>query len=63
MRRSVRWTLFVSVVTALAMFVAACGGDDNEGGGGGSKTATVQTKVQEGKKGGNLTYLAAGDVE
>jgi peptide/nickel transport system substrate-binding protein len=63
MRRSVRWTLFVSVVTALAMFVAACGGDDNGGGGGGSKTAEVQTKVAQGKKGGNLTYLAAGDVD
>jgi peptide/nickel transport system substrate-binding protein len=63
MRRSVRWTLFVSVVTALAMFVAACGGDDDSGGGGGSKTATVQTKIAEGKKGGNLTYLAAGDVD
>jgi peptide/nickel transport system substrate-binding protein len=63
MRRSVRWTLFVSVVTALAMFVAACGGNDDNGGGGGSKTATVQTKVAQGKKGGNLTYLAAGDVD
>jgi peptide/nickel transport system substrate-binding protein len=63
MRRSVRWTLFASVVTALAMFVAACGGSDNGGGGGGSKTATVQTKVAQGKKGGTLTYLAAGDVD
>jgi peptide/nickel transport system substrate-binding protein len=63
MRRSVRWTLFVSVVTALAMFVAACGGDDDSGGGGGSKTAAVQTKVEQGKKGGDLTYLAAGDVD
>jgi peptide/nickel transport system substrate-binding protein len=64
MRRSVRWTLLVSVVTALAMFVAACGGsDDNSGGGGGSKTATVQSKVAQGKKGGTLTYLAAGDVD
>jgi len=62
MRRSVRWTLFVSVVTALAMFVAACGGDDN-GGGGGSKSATVQTKVAQGKKGGNLTFLAAADID
>src|SRR3954466_12002589 len=63
MRRSVRWTLWASVVTALAMFIAACGGSDNGGGGGGSKTATVQTKVAQGKKGGNLTYLAAGDVD
>jgi peptide/nickel transport system substrate-binding protein len=65
MRRSVRWTLLVSVVTALAMFVAACGGSDNNsgGGGGGSKTATVQSNVAQGKKGGTLTYLAAGDVD
>jgi peptide/nickel transport system substrate-binding protein len=63
MRRSVRWTLLASVVTALAMFVAACGGSDNGGGGGGGKTATVQTKVAQGKKGGTLTYLAAGDVD
>jgi peptide/nickel transport system substrate-binding protein len=63
MRRSVRWTLFVSVVTALAMFVAACGGSNNGGGGGGSKTATVQTKVAQGKKGGDLTFLAAADID
>jgi peptide/nickel transport system substrate-binding protein len=63
MRRSVRWTLFVSAITALALFVAACGGDDSSSGGGGSKTATTQTKIQEGKKGGALTYLAAGDVD
>ena len=29
MRRSVRWTLFASVMAALALFVAACGGSDN----------------------------------
>ena len=29
MRRSVRWTLFASVMTALALFVAACGGSNN----------------------------------
>jgi peptide/nickel transport system substrate-binding protein len=63
MRRSVRWTLFVSVVTALAMFVAACGGDDNGGGGGGSKAATTQSKIQEGKKGGALSFLAAADID
>jgi peptide/nickel transport system substrate-binding protein len=63
MRRSVRWTLFASVVVALAMFVAACGGDDNNGGGGGSKAATTQTKIQEGKKGGALTFLAAADID
>jgi peptide/nickel transport system substrate-binding protein len=63
MRRPVRWTLFASVVTALAMFVAACGGDDDSGGGGASKAATTQTKIQEGKKGGALTFLAAADID
>jgi peptide/nickel transport system substrate-binding protein len=61
MRRSVRWTLFASVVTALALFVAACGSSNKSSGG--SKTATTQTKVAAGKQGGALTYLAAGDVD
>jgi peptide/nickel transport system substrate-binding protein len=63
MRRSVRWTLFASVMAALALFVAACGGSDNGGGGGGGQTATTQGKVQAGKKGGHLTFLAAGDTD
>jgi peptide/nickel transport system substrate-binding protein len=64
MRRSVRWTLFASVFTALALIVAACGGsDDDGGGGGGSKTATVQGKITAGKPGGVLTYLASGDID
>ena len=64
MRRSVRWTLFASVFTALALIVAACGSSNNSsGGGGGSKTATVQGKVAAGKPGGTLTYLASGDVD
>ena len=62
MRRSVRWTLFASVISALALFVAACG-SSNSSSGGGSKTATVQTKIATGKPGGVLTYLAAGDVD
>jgi peptide/nickel transport system substrate-binding protein len=64
MRRSVRWTLFASVMAALALFVAACGGSDNGGGGGGGgQTATTQGKVQAGKKGGHLTFLAAADTD
>ena len=64
MRRSVRWTLFASAFTALALIVAACGSSNNSsGGGGGSKTATVQGKVAAGKPGGTLTYLASGDVD
>jgi peptide/nickel transport system substrate-binding protein len=64
MRRSVRWTLFASVMTALALFVAACGGSDNSstnGGGGGASTSG--TEVKAGKPGGTLTYLAAADVD
>jgi peptide/nickel transport system substrate-binding protein len=65
MRRSVRWTLFASVVTALALFVAACGSSNNNNttGGGGSTATTGGTKVAAGKQGGTLTYLAAGDVD
>jgi peptide/nickel transport system substrate-binding protein len=64
MRRSVRWTLFASVVTALAMFLAACGGNDDSGGGGSSQSGLKEgTKIQQGKQGGALTILAAGDVD
>jgi peptide/nickel transport system substrate-binding protein len=65
MRRSVRWTLFASVITALALFVAACGGNDNNGGstGGSSTAGSSGTQIKEGKKGGTLTYLAASDVD
>jgi len=63
MRRSVRWTGVASVLTALAMFAAACGGsNDNGGSAGGSKT-TAGNVVKQGKQGGKLTMLAAGDVD
>jgi peptide/nickel transport system substrate-binding protein len=63
MRRSVRWTLFASVISALALFVAACGGNNNGGSTSPKSSATTQTKVAAGKPGGTLTYLAAGDVD
>jgi peptide/nickel transport system substrate-binding protein len=65
MRRSVRWTLFASVIAALALFVAACGGDDNDNGGGASTSAQKSggTEIKEGKAGGTLTYITAGDVD
>jgi peptide/nickel transport system substrate-binding protein len=67
MRRSVRWTLFASVITALALFVTACGGDSNDnnsGASGGSKSSTSGgTEIKAGKNGGTLTYLAASDVD
>jgi peptide/nickel transport system substrate-binding protein len=66
MRRSVRWTLFASVIMALALFVTACGGSDNNDNGGastGAKKASGGTEIKAGKPGGTLTYLAASDVD
>ena len=64
MRRSVRWTLFASVLAALALVVAACGGSDNSSsGGGGERDTTQRHRGQAGKKGGTLTFLAAADVD
>jgi peptide/nickel transport system substrate-binding protein len=61
MRRSLRWTLLAAVLAALAIIAAGCGGDDD--GGGGSSATEEQEGVPEGKKGGNLTFLAANDVD
>jgi peptide/nickel transport system substrate-binding protein len=66
MKRSVRWALLASMLIALAMFVAACGGDDDDGGGGGGGASAGEEtggQIKEGKAGGTLTYLAAGDVD
>jgi peptide/nickel transport system substrate-binding protein len=65
MRRSVRWTLFASVITALALFVAACGSSNNSSNTStaGGASSTSGTEIKQGKKGGTLTYLAAGDVD
>ena len=58
MRRSVQWTLIVGVVLALTFGVAACGGDDDSG-----EQATTAGTPAEGKKGGKLTALWAGDTD
>src|SRR5260370_40336736 len=64
MRRSVRWTLFASAMSALALFVAACGGSNNNGSSStSSSSGGTQTKVAAGKPGGPPTYLASGDVQ
>jgi peptide/nickel transport system substrate-binding protein len=64
MKRSMRWTLLAALLAALALFVAACGGDDDDEGGGTATTATGDEQgIPEGKKGGTVTYLAAGDVD
>ena len=53
MRRSVRWTLFASVMAALALFVAACGGSDNSSStGGGGAAATIRWHRGQGGQAG-----------
>jgi peptide/nickel transport system substrate-binding protein len=59
MRRSFKWTLILGVVAALSLGLAACGGDDDEGG----EEATSQGTPAEGKQGGTLVALWAGDVD
>jgi peptide/nickel transport system substrate-binding protein len=57
------------LAVGLALAFAACGSDDDNNGnaggssGGGGETAFSGAKPGEGKKGGHLTALAAGDVD
>jgi peptide/nickel transport system substrate-binding protein len=60
MRRSVQWTLILGVLLALSFGVAACGGDDDSDSGEQGSTAGTPA---EGKKGGKLTALWAGDTD
>jgi peptide/nickel transport system substrate-binding protein len=59
MRRSVHWTLILGVLLALTLGVAACGGDDDSSG----EQGTTSGTPAEGKKGGKLTALWAGDTD
>jgi peptide/nickel transport system substrate-binding protein len=61
MRRSA-WTIWVAIVAALAIGVAACGGGD-DGGDEGNQPATGQANPEGGKPGGKLTVLWAGDMD
>jgi peptide/nickel transport system substrate-binding protein len=64
MKRSAKWTLLAAVFAALALVVSACGGSDNQSTSeGSSTTAQGQGSLTEGKKGGKITYLAAGDID
>lgn len=57
-RRTLRLVLLACIGLAFTFAVAACGGDDDKSSSG-DKAATVP----EGKKGGSVTVLAAGDVD
>ena len=62
MRRSFQWTIILGVLLALTLGVAACGGGDDNGGSSGEQ-GTSQGSPAEGKKGGKLVALWAGDVD
>jgi peptide/nickel transport system substrate-binding protein len=57
MRRSVHWTLILGAMLALTFGVAACGGDDE------GEQGTEAGTPAEGKKGGKLIALWAGDTD
>jgi peptide/nickel transport system substrate-binding protein len=59
MRRSITWTLLLGALLALTLGVAACGGDDDDGG----EQGATQGTPAEGKRGGKLVSLWAGDVD
>jgi peptide/nickel transport system substrate-binding protein len=60
---SLSW-LLAALLAVVALAAVGCGGDDDEGGDGGSGAqVTGGGKVDEGKQGGAVTFLAAGDVD
>src|SRR5215218_7076886 len=61
-RLSLGW-LLPALLVALALVAAGCGSDDNEGSGGTEGGTPGGAKVGEGKQGGNITFLAAADVD
>jgi peptide/nickel transport system substrate-binding protein len=69
MSRSVLRTLLAAVFLVAVFALAACGDDENGGGGGSAATddltagTATENEPGEGKRGGTLTMLAAGDVD
>ena len=59
--KSIRFVLLACLLTMLAFVIAACGDDDKSSSTGDGDSAG--TTVPEGKKGGSVTALAAGDVD
>ena len=60
-RKSLRLVILACLMATFAFVLAACG-DDDEGGGGSDGDQTTAS-VPEGKKGGSVTVLSAGDVD
>ena len=61
MRRVRLSALLIGLIAILALVAAGCGGSDDEGGGSGGDTGG--SAPAEGKQGGDLTFLAAADVD
>jgi peptide/nickel transport system substrate-binding protein len=60
MRRSSKWAFILGALLALSLSVAACGGGDN---GSTGESGTSKGTPAEGKQGGKLVALWAGDVD
>jgi peptide/nickel transport system substrate-binding protein len=61
MTRTPMRVAMLAALMAFALFLAACGGDDDNGGG--SVKSSAGQKIPEGKQGGEVTVLSAGDVD
>jgi peptide/nickel transport system substrate-binding protein len=62
MRKGSKWAVMLVALAALMLVVAGCGGSSNKSSSssGGSNATTVPANA---KKGGDVTFLAAGDVD
>src|SRR4051794_19204788 len=61
MTRTPKRVAMLAALMALALFVAACG--SSGGGGGGTVKSSAGQKIPQGKQGGEVTVLSAGDVD
>src|SRR5688500_13275810 len=57
MKRSSQWTFILGILAALSLGVAACGGDDDGG------ETSGENPTAEGRQGGTLVALWAGDTD
>src|SRR5688500_19512525 len=62
MRRVRLSALLIGLIAVFGLVAAGCGGSDDEGGGSGSGDTSGGAPA-EGKQGGDLTFLAAADVD
>lgn len=68
MRPKLRWLLALGAIVALALTASACGDDDDDSGGGDTSSAQSEYPAptaapDDAKEGGELTVIAASDVD